>query len=278
MAIKRMLGVFSGDQGDRAVRIAALALARRFQADVDIIHARDASIDLAQLTGWGFEGPAYVSAAEAIQSRAGAREESARSTFAEFAVEFAAPSATAQRIEMIVDDGREADLVIRRGAAYDLIIIRRSESQVFDTVEAALFQTGRPVLLVPPEAPVEFGRRVLLAWNHSAPAARAIAAALPLIQEAADVTLFHVATGAKRGTPPELMLRYLEAHGVDAALTQIEPAKTSIAEAIMETAKAGQFDLIVLGAYSHSRFRERILGGVTSQMLAQSELPVLMSH
>jgi nucleotide-binding universal stress UspA family protein len=278
MSIKRILAVVSGDEDDRSVANATLLMARRFAAEVGVLHARDASLDLAQLTGWGFEGPAYVSAAEAIESRAAAREEAARRTYADLASQFAAAAGASHGIELIIDEGREADLVIQCGAGYDLIVVRRSEAQVFDTAEAALFQTGRPVLIAPQTVPGDFGRRLLLAWNASAPAARAISAALPFARDAAAVTLFHVKTGAKHGAAPTLMLRYLQAHGIDATLDQVEPDRRAIAEVITAAARAGSCDLIVLGAYSHSRFRERILGGVTSRLLTESDLPVLMSH
>ncbi len=278
MAIKLILAVFSGVEGDAAAAATTIALAQRYSPRIDVLHARDTSLDLAQLTGWGFEGPAYVSAAEALEARAEARQDAARQQFESFSRDLAAATQGRSAAEFVIGQGREADQVIHRGAAYDLIIVRRPDAQLVDTAEAALFYTGRPVLLAPPRPGPELGRRILVAWNQSAVAARAVAAAQPMLQSAESVTLLHVKTGAKQGTAPQPMLRYLEAHGVKAALREAEPDRRAIGDVILETARSAGADLIVAGAYSHSRFRERILGGVTSRLFSQSDLPLLMTH
>ncbi len=278
MPIKRILTVFSGVEGDAAAGSAALLLAKRFVAHIDVLHARDTSLDLAQLTGWGFEGPAYVSAAEALEARAEAREDAARHQFESFSRDLASAMQGRGGADFVLAQGRESDQVIQRGAAYDLIIVRRPEAQLVETAEAALFYTGRQVLLAPPGPAAALGRRIFIAWNQSAVAARAVAAALPLLETAERVSLFHVKTAAKQGTPPLAMLRFLEAHGVRAALEEAEPDRRAIGEAVLEAARGGGADLIVAGAYSHSRFRERILGGVTSRLFSESDLPLLMAH
>jgi nucleotide-binding universal stress UspA family protein len=178
--------------------------------------------------------------------------------------------------------GLESEVVAERGRVFDMVICGRpvsgQEHPPAATVETALFQSGRPVLVAPPGAPQHIGESVLIGWNRSAHAARAVAAAMPFIRCAANVTILHVDTGAKAGPPPEHLARRLAWHGVDATVRNVAPGGRGAAEVIHEQAKAVDADLLVMGAYTHSRFREAILGGVTRYVLNEYTIPVLFSH
>ena len=102
--------------------------------------------------------------------------------------------------------------------------------------------------------------------------------ALPVLARAEATTIAYIGTGAKTGPGPEALARKLAAHGVDAEIAQIAPAGAAIAEALVAAAAAAQSDLLVTGAYSHSRAREVVLGGVTGELLNACPLPLLMAH
>lgn len=181
-----------------------------------------------------------------------------------------------------VAEGVASDVVAARGGAYDLVVVgpaRSDHTSVGElSAEAALFRTGRPVLIAPPFSPESVGERIVIGWNRSASAARAVSAALPFLRFARSVSIVSVRTGAKQGPPPQEIAKYLSWHEVSAEVIEIEPDHRVVGEVLLEEASRIDADLLVMGAYSHSRLRELILGGVTRHVLQNAEVPVLMAH
>ncbi|MDP2358859.1 MAG: universal stress protein [Beijerinckiaceae bacterium] len=149
-----------------------------------------------------------------------------------------------------------------------------------ELAEAVVFGSGRPCLLLPQKwvaTPALFDRP-LVAWDASRAATRALADALPMLQRAADVNLIIVApeqSEAARSAPD--VERWLKDHGVCVTCARIDGAGDA-ATAIAEYALGIRANLIVMGAFGHSRLRDFILGGVTRSVLAEPRLPVLFSH
>jgi nucleotide-binding universal stress UspA family protein len=166
------------------------------------------------------------------------------------------------------------------GGAYDLIVVGRSRHDPAPAprgiIEAALFQTGRPVLVAPAKPPQTLGRVVLIAWNRSPQAVRAVSAATTFLESAGKVILFSVTTGAKPGPSAGDMGDSLDWHGIKNEVVEIPPDHRPVGEAILDEAGARNVDLVVMGVYSHSRLRELLLGGVTRYILENAALPVLM--
>ncbi|KAB8065825.1 universal stress protein [Janthinobacterium violaceinigrum] len=179
----------------------------------------------------------------------------------------------------------------------DLVVISqynakdKSPSVMRDFPAYVLLHAGRPVLIVPyapplPRlAPPAAARNVLISWNASKEASRAVSAALPLLQRAEQV---HVAIfdaqvhAAEHGEQPGAeLLHYLARHGVDARLHLLDGGgvrRGDIGDALLSQAGDLSADLLVMGAYGHSRLRETILGGVTRTILQSMTIPVLMAH
>ncbi|KAB8060332.1 universal stress protein [Janthinobacterium sp. FT14W] len=179
----------------------------------------------------------------------------------------------------------------------DLVVISqynakdKSPSVMRDFPAYVLLHAGRPVLIVPyapplPRlAPPAAARHVLISWNASKEASRAVSAALPLLQRAEQV---HVAIfdaqvhAAEHGEQPGAeLLHYLARHGVDARLHLLDGGgvrRGDIGDALLSQAADLSADLLVMGAYGHSRLRETILGGVTRTILQSMTIPVLMAH
>jgi nucleotide-binding universal stress UspA family protein len=170
----------------------------------------------------------------------------------------------------------------------DLIVVgepRPEESGTDETalVEAAFMDTGRPALVVPymgaRTLPPE---RVLVAWDGSREAARAVHDALPLLRLTGEVVIL-IVDAAKLGPrfghqPGAGILAHLGRHEISARVKAVESGGTAIAELILAQAAEENTDLVVMGGYGHSRLREMILGGATRHMLERMRLPVLFAH
>jgi nucleotide-binding universal stress UspA family protein len=178
-----------------------------------------------------------------------------------------------------------ADLFGRIARRSDLSVVgqaRPTEGAAEELlIEGALFESGRPVVVVPhtQTKPMRLDR-VLVCWDGSRPAARAIADALPFLARAKAVEV--VAVSAERGEGRELvgtrMAQHLARHDIGVELTRMSAGDVDVAKAIQSHAAERGADLVVMGAYGHSRLREFILGGVTRTFLASSTVPMLLSH
>ena len=180
------------------------------------------------------------------------------------------------------DAGREDEAVATYGRLADLVAVSRplkgAEVPTSTLFEAALFESGQPLLVAPPTPPAELGKRAMIAWNGSAEAARAISAGLPLLERAESVTLIS-ATGWLDG-PLSIdgVAKRLAWHGIDPAVRTLTGFSGTIGEAIIAEAATIGADLLVMGAYTQSRLRQMILGGVTRHVLSTATIPLIMAH
>jgi nucleotide-binding universal stress UspA family protein len=169
------------------------------------------------------------------------------------------------------------------GRIFDLIVLgrpgRERQSPSMATLEAALFESGRPILIAPPVSPSGIGRRMMIAWNGSTETARATAFAMPFLLRAESVVVLTAEGGTVPGPTGEQLARSLQAHGIPAEARTVPGGHVrGGGEAILAQAAAMECDLLVKGAYTQSRIRQMIFGGATSHILAEARLPVLMAH
>ena len=172
--------------------------------------------------------------------------------------------------------------------AADLVILGQrdaDEPTAMDTPEDVILACGRPVLVVPHAWRGDrVGEHVLIAWNGSREAARAVYDGLPFMTMASSVTVLSVNLGLDHLDGEEGrrlrddLVRHLERHGINARAELTEPVGVSVSDTVLSRAADVGADLIVMGAYGHSRLRELILGGTTHDMLNRAILPVLMAH
>lgn len=145
------------------------------------------------------------------------------------------------------------------------------------TVETVLFESGRPVLLVPPVAVREIGRRIVVAWNGSPETARTIAFAMPLLMQAEQVIVLALEDWEVEGPKAQGLTARLARHGMNAECVS-RRAESAPGAAIMHHAREIGADLIVKGAYTQSRLRQMIFGGATSHLLANTDIPMFIAH
>jgi nucleotide-binding universal stress UspA family protein len=163
---------------------------------------------------------------------------------------------------------------------YDVIVLSRpgNRNAGMSVLEAALFDSGRPVLMAPPTPPTSLGQNILIHWNASTETARAIAFAMPILRQANRVSMVAVEGHIVPGPSAREALGHLADNGISATEKTVSSARNRPGEAILaEAAKIGA-DLLIKGAYTQSRLRQMIFGGATRHILDAAELPVFLAH
>jgi len=164
-----------------------------------------------------------------------------------------------------------------------LVHVKTDDDRSERIVERLIFESGRPILMCPKEfaseLPVAFDD-IVIAWDHTAPAARAVADALPILQSAANVRII---TATDDKTTAELvsgaaLASHLAEHGIKATFETVNIDGSSVGKVIEAYVKANTINLLVMGAYRHSRLNEIIWGGATKTVIARPPCWVLMSH
>jgi len=169
---------------------------------------------------------------------------------------------------------RYADLVVTAQSQPD-----SSDRRFIDLTEDVLIASGRPVLVIPAigaKAPI--GNMVAVAWNGSREAARALADAMPLLDKAKSVEIFIAGDPELGDLPGADIAAHLARHGMKVDVYRSPGSEVSVGDALLNRVAETGADLIVMGGYGRSRFREFILGGVTRHILQHMTVPVLMSH
>ncbi|AGK56818.1 UspA domain-containing protein [Hyphomicrobium denitrificans 1NES1] len=180
-------------------------------------------------------------------------------------------------------DATVADSVIEHGRAADLIVTSRASRNgwIDDVAERAAIESGRPVIVLPEEGDLlSIGTEITIAWKSSKEAARAVFDALPLLRKARHVRLLTVVEDgidADRASRAQLVAS-LSRHGVEAEIESIPKIGLSPGDALLDYAKRRNQNLLVMGLYGHSRFREFFLGGASRDVLSDVSVPVLLSH
>jgi nucleotide-binding universal stress UspA family protein len=282
MAYKSILTVLSNPT-DAALTIAnAAKFAATQDAHLDVLVL---GVDRTQI-GYSYIG----SGAVLMQVGIDRAESDARALELAAKTALAAESTTLRySIETVVTQlGALTDLVASRARFADLVILPRPYGagigpEAEAIVEAALFQGKAPVLVLPTTGlgPNIQPKRVVLAWNQSAESMTAARRALPLLQaaDAVNITVIDPSSqGEERSDPGGALCQLLTRHGVAAEVAVLARSLPRISDVLARHIRDQGADLLVMGAYGHSRFREAILGGATRNMLEQAEVPVLMAH
>ena len=266
----------------------SLHLARTFDAHIDVLHVRPDPRGLVPYTGEGMDGSMIEEIMDVTEREGGEREARSREMFDKFAAEHdlrvADEPETGPGVSISWQStvGREDEVVATRGRIYDIVAVGRPVKDAAlpspITLEAALLDTGRPILVAPPVAGDGFGKSVAIAWEGSPEAARAIADAIPLLEKADRVTVLSAKAAQVAPIDADDLRRRLAWHGVACEIQSFEAAASELGAAFLDQSARADADLLIKGAYSQSRLRQLILGGRTRHILAHAEIPVLLSH
>lgn len=285
--MKRILVPLLGQSGDRSALDAAAAFLRGHGGHIEAKLYRRNPRDVMPIVGEGFSATAIEQVMDAAEAAARDQDKSVKATFESWqdatgvTVGAAKPGDSTVTAELDSVVGPILNTFTKRGRLADLIVFARPMAQGQpdreSLLEAAMMDTGKPVLLVPDDGSTTAGRTVILAWNGSKEAARAVSIAMPVLTRADSVTVLTVKDGDVTADPQELA-DALKLNGVNATAAVAEMVKAGVANTLDSEAAKIKADLVVIGAYSHSRMREFIMGGVTDDMLNEIQLPVLLVH
>jgi nucleotide-binding universal stress UspA family protein len=203
-----------------------------------------------------------------------------RQTFDAFAAAHPADQSNSARFRWRGGSAIEDSALGSLARVYDVTVLSRpgNRGARMSALEAALFDSGHPVLMAPPVTPKSFGENILIHWNASTETARVILLALPILRKAKRVVLLSVEGHMQPGPSSKDAVGYLEANGITATEKSVVPRSGRQGEAILAEARAQGADLLIKGAYTQSRLRQMIFGGATSHILGAAELPVFFAH
>ncbi len=290
MSIASILTVLSGEEGSEGALKTALALGEAWGARVVALHVAVDPERSIPLLGEGMTAGMITDLTASLAAEAKRTTDAAHALFTRLCTEGGKPVVSSEaapeagRFAAALDcrNGDEAQIVAEEGRLHDLIIVPRGNDEdgaSGPTLEAALFQTGRPVLIPPKGGYETLPQRVAVAWNGSREAARAVSDALPLLKHTLQLS---VLSGEGRDDRPvafpSALARYLLAHGINAQTWRFQPDDWPVSQSLVNEAKKAGATLLVMGAYGHSRLRELVLGGATRAALKSGELGLLMSH
>lgn len=184
--------------------------------------------------------------------------------------------------KFVSESGNINEITAHFGKYCDMIFLDsdiEEMNQDFDGVlHTAIFETGTAVLLTNEKCEVKLPKKALIAWDGSLRAARAVKSAVDILSNTDEVLVVGVNESDKDIASASQILEYLAGHGIKAKHLGIKKAHFSIGQTIHEEAQKQSCDLIVMGAYTHNRVRQAILGGATKYILGHTDIPVLMQH
>jgi nucleotide-binding universal stress UspA family protein len=287
--IRTILVLATGSDTDAGVFASALSVARPFGAHLAFLHiCIDPATFAATIMPEVGSGRVFTDVINKMEKEAQQREQKARQLFEGFCQREGLVVAETSSMLLegstrwLRENGSESYWLVEHARTADLLVIGRSDDDQrvpSDMLEAALINSGRP-LLIPPSAPLSaLPETVVIAWKSTAEAARAVTAAMPFVSLAKQILIMTVAEdertieeeGAAR------LMANLRWDGFTASVRRLEPGAQGAAETLLMAARE-QAALLVMGGYGHSRLREWIFGGFTQRILHGAEVPVLIAH
>ncbi len=282
MAYKSILTVITNAAASAGQLDAAIALARREDAHLDVLCL---GIDHSQ-TGYYYIGAAPLAPVilqetlDQAQNEARAAEAAVRHRLQAEDIRWAIDTAISQVGALGPEVGRLARFA-------DLVLVpqpleKGAVAEQEQILEAGLFDGRAPVLTLPSSVrDSAYGSRIAIAWNQSDEAMAAVRAALPMLKAASYVDVTVIAPpshGPERSDPGGMLSQYLARHGVRCEISVLARTLPRVSDQLCRHIAEQNIDLLVMGAYGHSRFREAILGGTTREMLEIATVPVLSAH
>ncbi len=288
MAYRKILVPLLGNERDAHVLNAAFGVAKAFGSHVAGVYVKPDPSEVVPYLGEGISASVMqeiMDAAREAAKRAAASARAALDQAAKTAGASVQPSAQAGvgvggsfhvregLVEVVIaEEARLADLVVFALPA------EAQDAAMRATMEAALLNGRKPLLLVPREVGKIAGAKIAVGWDGGAAAAHAVSSAMPLMKQAEAVEILNVTSGPIDTVQMDRLRDYLRLHGVNPVEHGINPGSQGTASALIDGARRSGAGLLVIGGYGHSRLRELVLGGVTRHVFANATMPVFMAH
>lgn len=286
---KNILVPATGAATDDVVFETALLAARPFSAHIEFLHVR---VDVTEVvvsmsTGGLGGGGAVQGVVDRLEAESKQLEGRAWQSVEAFCARNAISRTTPHpgedlSAEFTVETGSDAQWISEYGRFADLVVVGRPQpgrEAAMEVLEAALMDTGRPLLVAPPRAPKGLLGTAVIAWKDTPEAARAVAAAVPLLERCERVVIVTVVEEDEpREHTCERLLRSLRWHNPNTSVRQLGREHRKPVDVLLQEAGRLDASLVVMGGYSHSRLREVVFGGFTNHILSGVDMPVLMAH
>ncbi len=279
----------TGTAEDAAVFATALAAARLFDSHLVALHVRpDVRREIATMASVDMGVTAGLDTMIAdLEAQSETREKAAMQAWAAFRtannVTLAdSPGTPGITGEWRAEVGNEADWLAEHGRTSDLVIAGRGREGgvvAMDVLEAALMDSGKPLIVAPDNAPATLDGPVVVAWKNTRESAKAVAAALPFIRKASKVVILTVpeSSDSEPDPSPVRLAAALRWHN-SVEVKTLPSGGGEPVEILMKAARDAKATLLVMGGYGHTRLREAVFGGFTRAVLENAPIPVLMAH
>lgn len=281
--IKNILAIINDERTSRVTLETAIRVARQFDCHIDALHVKADPATALPLVGEAMSGNMVNEMMVVAERESGIRAKAARAMYGEL-VSAAGISAQSTGFSATWHEntGAEEQAVALRACRADVILLARptrdNETAALMTLNAALMQSGRPVLTAPPLSAQNDGfKRIALFWNGSTEATRAVTAALPFLTRAERVTVLRVEE-EEWFAPTEDLEAFLGYHGINTVVSKVLPTQGRTGAALLAATAANGDDMMVMGAYTRSKLRQLILGSVTGYVMEHATLPVFLCH
>lgn len=288
--MKSILVTASGGEIDSVVFATALAAARPFGAHLEVFHLRVDFAEAARHTPHvAFaRGAGLRHALRELREEDEARSAAAHRRFEAFCAQSGIPLATAPgeyggvSASLCEQGGEAAEQLARLARHNDMAVLgrhTRADGLPADFIDQILLRSGRPILVAPALRPATLTGTVMVCWKETPEAARALAAAMPLLTKADRVVVANVPESADASADAMSdVARHLAWHGIDAEVRRVAADGRSPGELLSATARDCGADLVVMGAYGHSRTHQLFFGGCTQHFLEHTAHAVLFMH
>ncbi len=277
MTYKTILACLTTEEASSHIMPIACSISERFQAHLVGIHTLEAIVPYPGIA-LHTDHPLF----KEFNDQAKAEDARIENVFSSYVSD---KSFTSEWRSLKARSWRASDQLVQSAFRADLIIVAQSDREhervdQFGVQNDLIINSGRPVLLVPPEnSETKLGSRILLAWNATKESAVATQNALPFLRAAEAVTILTVSSAQPYAIETDVegheVAKYLSRHSVNAEVKHIKQTEPSVGEQILKEAKVGGYDLIAMGAFGHSRLHSYFFGDASRYLLEKTELPIL---
>ncbi len=286
MKIRSILALLDGGAGTESAARAAISVGQAFNAHVEFLRI-ESTLPAAVTMADGIAGSAALSASWHQPSTE--RTAHAKAIFDELCagaeLDIVEPDGPVKEngatFSWRMIFGHENPEVAYRGRTVDLIVMARADEDNGGvdsaTLEAALFDSGKPVLIVGGDSPLHCNGRLAIAWDGSREAAHSVGLAIPLLESARSVTVLTVER-QNDSVNFQPLRQYMRRHAIECEPIAVNRRNRGIAEALQDEISERDLDLMIMGAYGHNAIGEFIFGGVTRDMLQASQVPLFLAH
>ncbi|WP_028021579.1 universal stress protein [Enterovibrio calviensis] len=283
MTIKTIIMPFASHAHAQERLEGALNVARYFDAHLEVLHAQINPRQLLPEESQLISDEFYKRIDQIVSDYVSEDFESVRETFDDTCAKLgitqmpATPKQSASTAHWQDVPGFRGEVVAEKGKLADLTVVpqpKRGKSSV--SFEAAILHSGKPVLVMPRTQAQFSPKHVVIAWNGDTQAVRAVAAAMPVLRRANTVTIITSERSESKRPTQTGLCDYLALHDIESHCVVFKSGRMRVPQAILETAKQHDADLIVCGAYAHQRIHQQMFGDVTKTLLRKSTIPLLM--